>query len=113
MPNLAAVKTAFIYGGLPIETKSPMPQKIMLAQKAATESLGSASFSAPRVPTFQLDASRIRTIFLVNPATPIAAIFFSTAPASRLRRQCALDASDGKKSCVTRSNKKKNGNLKK
>lgn len=33
MPNLAAVKTTFIYGGSPIDEKTPMDEKIMLAQK--------------------------------------------------------------------------------
>jgi len=57
MPNLAAVKTAFIYGGLPIDEKDNAAENYASTKSPRILIL---SFSAPRLRAFQLDALRAR-----------------------------------------------------
>jgi len=59
MPNLAAVKTAFIYGGLPIDEKDNAAENYARTKSPRILIL---SFSAPRIRAFQLDALRARPV---------------------------------------------------
>lgn len=83
MPNLAAVKTAFIYGSLPINEKDDAAENY-----AGTKSrrILILSFSAPRVQrvAFQRDALRVRPTLTTSVAN--SAIFFPCLPEESLSR---------------------------